>query len=218
MDQLRIRKLINAVSILKAACLSTQAAFMLTALLGCALFGAACASVNSFEQKPSEQKPAAQDTFAQSLPQPTTRPAPRNLINAQSSPEAVAREFLKALAAKDITKLRQLRITKDEFCQFVWPELPSSKIENLSCDFAWDQATLRSDGGLYDLLPRHGGKLYELVSVRFPKGVDTYSGYKVLKETQLVVRDESGNRQEVRLFGSMLEMNGQFKLFSFVMD
>ena len=33
-----------------------------------------------------------------------------------------------------------------------------------------------------------GGKRYELVYVRFPKGGDTYSGYKVLKETHLVVR------------------------------
>lgn len=213
MDQLRIRKLIDAVSILKAACFERQAAFMLTALMGCALFAAGCASVNS-----SEQRPAAQDAAAQSASQSTPQPAPRNLINAQSSPEAVTREFLKALAAKDITKLRQLRITKDEFCQFVWPELPSSKIQNLSCDFAWDQATLRSEGRLYDLLSRHGGKRYEMVSVRFPKGVDTYPGYKILKETQLVIKDESGSQQEVRLFGSMLEMNGQFKLFSFVMD
>ena len=140
------------------------------------------------------------------------------MIYAQSSPEALARQFLKAVAAKDLTKLRQMRITKDEFCQSVWPELPSSRIQNLSCDFAWDQATLRSEGGLYDLLPRHGGKRYELVSVRFPKGVDTYPSYKILKEPQLVVKDESGRQEEVRLFGSMLEMNGQFKLFSFVMD
>ena len=111
-----------------------------------------------------------------------------------------------------------MRITKDEFCQSVWPELPSSRIQNLSCDFAWDQATLRSEGGLYDLLPSHGGRRYDLVIVNFPKGVDTYPGYKILKEPRLVVKDETGHQQEVRLFGSMLEMNGQFKLFSFVTD
>jgi hypothetical protein len=165
----------------------------------------------------SGQAPAAQAPAAQPAPQPTPA-APRALSYAHPSPETLARQFLKALAAKDLLKLRQMRITKDEFCQLVWPELPSSRIQNLSCDFAWDQATLRNEGGLYELLPRHGGKRYELVFIRFPKGVDTYSGYKILKEPQLVIKDESGHQQEVRLFGSMLEMNGQFKLFSFVMD
>jgi hypothetical protein len=209
MGQLGIRKVSKRAIQVKAARHFARAAFTLTSLLGCALFAAGCASVRS-----SEQSPAAQ---AQAAPQATTA-GPRALIYAHSSPEALARQFLKALAAKDLTKLRQLRITKDEFCQSVWPELPSSRIQNLSCDFAWDQATLRSEGGLYDLLPRHSGKRYELISVRFPNGVDTYSGYKILKEPQLVVKDESGHQQEVRLFGSMLEMNGQFKLFSFVTD
>ncbi|HEX5732580.1 MAG TPA: hypothetical protein VF131_07070 [Blastocatellia bacterium] len=202
-----IRKLINSVSASKAACFDRRAAFKLTALLCCALFASGCASVNSSEQAPAAQ-PAPRMMQA----------APRALIYAHSSPEALTRQFLKALAAKDLTTLKQMRITKDEFCQSVWPELPSSRIQNLSCDFAWDQATLRSDGGLYDLLPRHGGKRYELISVTFPKGVDRYSGYKILKEPQLVVKDESGHQQEVRLFGSMLEMSGQFKLFSFVTD
>ncbi len=99
--------------------------------------------------------------------------------------------------------MRELRITKTEFCQDAWPELPSSRVPNVTCDWVWSQ---------------HAGKSYELVSVRFLKGVERYPSYKVLKETQLVVKDEGGRQQEVRLFGSMLEMNGQFKLFSFVMD
>jgi len=186
-----------------------RAAFLLTALLGCAMFAAGCASVIS-----SEQEPAAPVRAAQPAPQPT----PRVLINAQSSPEAVARHFLKALAARDLTTMRSLRITKDEFCQLIFPQLPSSKIPNLSCDFAWDQATLKSEGGLYDLLPRYAGKRYEMISLRFAKGTDSYHGYKVHKETHLIVKDERGEKRELRLFGSMLELDGQFKLFSFVID
>lgn len=174
---------------------------MLTAVLCTALMSTGCA-VSSVQQQAA----------------PLAVAGPRTLDHAHSSPEALARHFLKAVAAKDLTELRQMRITKDEFCRLVWPELPSSRIQNLSCDFAWDQATLRSEGGLYDLLPSHGGKRYELVSLSFAKGIDSYAGYKVLKEPRVVVKDESGRQQEVRLFGSMLEMNGQFKLFSFVTD
>jgi hypothetical protein len=143
---------------------------------------------------------------------------PRQLLAAQPSPEALARRFLDALAKEDLGAMRELRITREEFCQYIWPELPSSRIPNVTCDWAWSQATLKSEGGLYKLLPPHKGKRYELVSVQFLKGVDKYPSYKVLKETQLVVKDEHGQQKEVRLFGSMLEMNGQFKLFSFVID
>ncbi len=140
------------------------------------------------------------------------------LVAAQPSPEALARRFLDALAKRDLDGIRELRITGTEFCQYVWPELPSSRVPNIKCDWVWDQATLKSEGGLYKLLPRHAGKRYELVSVRFLKGIDRHQSYKVLKEAQLVVKDERGVEQELRLFGSMLERNGQFKLFSFVID
>ena len=68
------------------------------------------------------------------------------------------------------------------------------------------------------MLTRHRGKRYDLVSLRFAKGTDSYQNYKVHNETHLVVKDKNGAQQEVRLFGSMLEVDGRFKLFSFVVD
>jgi hypothetical protein len=54
--------------------------------------------------------------------------------------------------------------------------------------------------------------------MQFAKGTDAYKTYKVHKEAHLIVKGEKGVQQEVRLFGSVLEMSGQFKLFSFVID
>ena len=51
-----IRKLINALSVLKAACFDRRAAFLLTALLCCVLFAEGCASVNSSEQAPAARR------------------------------------------------------------------------------------------------------------------------------------------------------------------
>ncbi len=114
--------------------------------------------------------------------------------------------------------MKRLRVTKEEFCQYVWPDLPASRLPNVTCDFAWQQATLTSLGGLSKTLPKHKGKRYKLVSLRFEKGTDSYPNYKVHKDTRLTVKDETGVEQEIKLFGSMLEMDGQFKLFSFVID
>lgn len=152
---------------------------------------------------------------ASSAPRPK---GPRHLANAYTSAEALAKHFLAALASKDTESIKLLRLTKQEFCDYVWPDLPSSRLPNVSCDWAWDQATLNSLSGLTEMLARHENKKYEFLSLRFAKGTETYPSYKVHKETWLRVRDETGKESELRLFGSMLEMDGKFKLFSFVID
>ena len=143
---------------------------------------------------------------------------PGHLVAAAPHADALAKRFLDALAKNDESAMKELRITKEEFCQYVWPELPSSKVPNLSCDFAWGQATLNSDAGFYGDLKHHKGKRYELIAVRFAKGSETYQNFNIHKDARLKIRDEKGVEREVKLFGAMLEMAGKFKLFSFTID
>ncbi|HQR40906.1 MAG TPA: hypothetical protein PLF26_21160 [Blastocatellia bacterium] len=145
-------------------------------------------------------------------------PVPRYLANAMASPEGVAAAFLDGLAAGNIRAMQRLRITKDEFCWYVWPELPASQLPNVSCDFAWSQATLNSLSGLDQTIRSYSGRRFAFVSLRFAGGDEVYSTYTVHHDTRLVLRDESGDERELKLFGSMLETNGQWKLFSFVVD
>jgi hypothetical protein len=154
-------------------------------------------------------------TTATSTPKSTK---PRALTNTYASAELLASRFLAYLARKDSESIKSLRITKQEFCDYVWPDLPSSRLPNVTCDFVWDQAVLNSTSGLTEMLRDHEGKRYELISLKFAKGTEVYPSYKVHKETLLRVRDEKGEEQELRLFGSILEMDGKFKLFSFVVD
>jgi hypothetical protein len=139
------------------------------------------------------------------------------LANAERSTEALANRFLDALARSDAPAIRSLRLTKEEFATVVWPELPASKLPNVTVDWVWSQATLKSEGGLSKVLPKHGGKRYQLVSVRFEQ-TEKYPSYKVLKAPTLTVRDETGATSDVQLFGSMLEVDGQYKLFGFNAD
>ncbi|HYP29908.1 MAG TPA: hypothetical protein VE262_24575 [Blastocatellia bacterium] len=149
-------------------------------------------------------------------PPPRAKPSePRPLINGQPSPEALAKRFLKYLSGNDAKAIQSLRLTRREFCEYVWPELPSSRIPNVTCDWAWDQATLKSDGGLSELLPRHAGRRYEVTLVRFAGGTEDHYTYRIHKDTRLVLKDESGEQREVSVLGSMLEMDGRYKLFSF---
>lgn len=143
---------------------------------------------------------------------------PRRLANTHPDSESLARKFLAALAGKDIEAIKAMRLTEQEFCNYVWHDLPSSRLPNVSCDWAWNQATIKSLSGLGEMLRDHQGRRYEFLSLRFAKGTEVYPSYKVHKETWLRVRDENGGEQELRLFGSILEMDGKFKLFSFVVD
>lgn len=161
---------------------------------------------------------AARNANRQPVTATNVRSAGRVLANAEASPEALSRAFLRALARQDVQAIQRLRVTKEEFCEHLFPELPASRLANVTCDFTWEQATLKSLGGLDKTYPRHRGKQYELVAVRFAKGTESYATYRVHKKTLLTVRDASGQEQEIQLFGSMLEMDGRYKLFSFVAD
>ena len=150
---------------------------------------------------------------------PSPPPAePGHLAASAPHADALAKKFLDALAQNDEAAMKALRITKEEFCLYVWPELPSSKVPNLSCDFAWGQATLNSDAGFYGDLKRHKGKRYELISLKFTERTEYYKNFNIHKDARLKIKDEKGTEREVKLFGSMLEMNGKFKLFSFTID
>lgn len=193
MGELRIRKLI----------LSSVGA----AVFACMLAARGCGGGGPDDPLPAASAP---------LPPPRPKPSePRPLVNGQPGPEALAKRFLEYLSANDAKAIQSLRLTKREFCEYVWPELPSSRIPNLSCDWAWGQASLKSDGGLSELLPRRAGKRYELVLVRFAGGTQEHDTYRIHKDTRLVLKDENGRQTEVSILGSMLELDGKYKLFSF---
>jgi hypothetical protein len=149
---------------------------------------------------------------------PPAPAAPRVLANASTSAEDLARRFLDALGRDDLEAIKALRLEKSEFCSYVWPELPASKLPNVTCDFAWSQATLNSMAGMNSMLKKHKRHRYELVSLRFAAPEERHESFVVLKDPLVTVRDETGETNELCLFGSMLQMDGQYKLFSFVVD
>ena len=82
---------------------------------------------------------------------------PRVLPHAAPSAEALIEEVLQALAENDRERLKSLALTKDEFCTILWPELPSSKTPNLTCDWVWDSFRPSSLDGLGRSSPAFGG-------------------------------------------------------------
>lgn len=141
----------------------------------------------------------------------------RKLTGSQFSPEGAASEFLDALAREDLESIRAMALSKREFAQYVWPGLPASRPgTNLTLDFVWSSLNTRSDSGLRRTLASYRGRRLRLLGLRFTGETTDYGKAKVHRETRLRIRDDEGRERELELFGSMLEVDGEYKIFSFV--
>jgi hypothetical protein len=143
----------------------------------------------------------------------------RPLAAAASSPDELVRRFLDGVASNDLDAVLELAITREEFDRYVWPELPASEPErNLPADFVWGMTNGRGQVKIRSSMAAIGGRQLGLEDFRFTGGVEEYETYRLHRNTLLHLRDEEGKLQVIRLFGSVLELDGQFKIFSFNHD
>lgn len=135
------------------------------------------------------------------------------------SAEAAAHAVLDALARRDAAALRQLPLDAHEFRTVVWPELPASRPEaNLPVDYVWGSLHQTSAGNMVQILSEHGGRRYQLAEVRFRGETTRYASFSIHRKVELIVGDATGDTRRVRLFGSLLERSGRWKVVSFVID
>ncbi len=146
----------------------------------------------------------------------TEPPAPV-LENTRPTAEAVVREALARLRAEDREGLLALAMNQEEFRRIVYPRLPASRPErNTSADFIWSQHEMRHVEGFDRTFRRFRGQQWELVKLEFTGETTDYGDYRVHRNSRLVVRTPDGAERTVRLFGSMLERDGAFKIYSFI--
>ncbi len=141
------------------------------------------------------------------------------LLQAQGSPEAVATAVVRQLARRDLAALRALAVTEAEFREIVWPALPASRPErNVPWDYAWKDLHGKSDAHLRAQLLAWEDRGYRVVSVAFRGATTDYGRYRVRRESVVTLRDRDDRETTGRLFGSMIEMDGRYKVFSYVVD
>ncbi len=137
------------------------------------------------------------------------------------TPEALAVAFLDALYRKDVEALQRFALNKEEFRLYVWPELPASRLEKnpLPFDYGWNDLYQKSTNSLRRTYTAYGGRKFTFLSIEFEDETTPYETFKVHRDARVVVRDEEkGENLRLDLFGSMMEKDGRFKLFSYVTD
>lgn len=136
-----------------------------------------------------------------------------------ATPEGLAQAVLDGFRERDQSRLVSLMVSETEFREAIWPELPASRSgRNVPIDYAWGQLKQRSDGALAALFARYSGQRYDLVRIEFTGETSEYGPFTVRRRSLMTVRDANGSRQRLRLFGSAVTHQGQWKLFSYVVD
>ena len=135
------------------------------------------------------------------------------------SPESLSRAILRSLADHDDNTLANLALSELEFRTVVWPELPASRpTHGVPFEYAWGDLHQKSTNALRRLVASTAGRQLRLVRVAFDGESSAYGTFTVHRETVLTVRNEEGMEVTEALFGSILERDGEYKLFSYVVD
>jgi hypothetical protein len=140
------------------------------------------------------------------------------LANAYDSPEAVARAVLDALRTGDRVRLDALALSEREFNDHVWPDLPAARPErNLPFSYVWGELHQKSNLHLSATLAKQAGHQYVVRAVTFGDATG-YAHYRVHRQATIRVREPSGNEADIRVCGSMIEKDGRWKVFSYVIE
>jgi len=97
--------------------------------------------------------------------------------------------------------------------------LPAARPErSLTADYVWSDLAAKSGAALRHAVREHAGRRLSLERIRFAGGTTQYRTYLVHRNAVVTIRDGAGAPQDLRLFGSVIERSGRFKIFSYVVD
>ncbi|HVP37210.1 MAG TPA: hypothetical protein VMT04_09470 [Terriglobales bacterium] len=136
--------------------------------------------------------------------------------NASRSPEEIANLFLSALQKRDEEAIWNLRVTKDEYFNILWP--PYEKIGGGPPNFSWSLNFTDSKKSIGRALADYGGRKLTLVRVYFAKGQDqtrVSAPFVIWRDFRIVVKDEQGLEGELNYINTVIEMNGCYKVCVF---
>lgn len=170
----------------------------------------------------------------------TSHPEPASGVNVQSSAagigapasgdvqlsesagsiDALIKEALNAYAGNDTATLQRILITQKEFDTYLYSEFgkhyPAARDTSTQVrEFIWNNHTLSAAKAMRKSLRELGGQEMELVSVNFRDGIKDFGSYKIHEGTNVKVRLKDGDEADMVALGSIVEMNGRYKLLSY---
>jgi hypothetical protein len=161
------------------------------------------------------------DSDQQGRTAPTSSPvAAARLSNGYGSARELAEAAVNALSARDTARLTALLIGEDQFNRYLYPEFgmhfPAAQdTSEQARRFIWENHYLGALKGMKRALRELGGVPMALVAVTFTGGTQHYRTYTIHQGTEVRVKLDNGSEADLLALGSVVEMDGRFKLLSF---
>ena len=133
------------------------------------------------------------------------------------SADALAQAVAQAVSTQNEEAFNRMRISRDEYMNLVWPNLPVSKIVGWkdNADFVWTQHAAKSDSGLREMMRRYGGNPLQVKSVTLAPEATVYGNVTIHSRPVLLFDNSTKPGPAPVLMGSMIEKIGRFKVFSY---
>jgi hypothetical protein len=132
------------------------------------------------------------------------------------SQEELAQAVLQAIARQDLQAMKDLALSKEEFERYVWPELPvSNPRTNVSLDFVWSDVHFRSALRMQAIFDNLKGKKLSLVRLHPRRKAESFATHRAYPDMEVILRSEDGKEGPYPLFGTLIEMDGVWKVYSY---
>ncbi len=136
--------------------------------------------------------------------------------NSLDSPDQLGLAVVDALNQEDIAQLDRLRVQRKEYLDWIWPAFPASRPpNNFPGDFAWSNLNRKCNTGMKKWIARYGGHNLKFVGIRFDQPQETYDGFHLLRGAVLTLQNDSGEKRELKILGSVVVKDDRYKLLSY---
>jgi hypothetical protein len=168
-------------------------------------------SVSSTESPPMDSTLAlALMRFREGLPRTDT------LRFALPTKDSVVRHFMTLLERRDTMGLARLHLARSEWAWIVYPESRYTHAPyRQRVDIGWMLIIERSNTALARALERRGGTPLTLVAWRCDDTPEVEGATRYWGHCQVTYRDSRGATHTERLFSSIVERDGRFKIGSY---
>jgi hypothetical protein len=142
-------------------------------------------------------------------------PIDGELANAFDSPEELAQAYLEAIFFSEPARFHALRLTREEFERYCWPEFPQSRpFTNIVAHDAWTFHEANCMDGINEARHRWpDGTELHLVDIRYETGIQQFRNFNLYKGVVIEAIDDRGNAVELDVAPVFVERNGQWKVY-----
>lgn len=149
----------------------------------------------------------------------TIADTPSTLAGGEASAERLAREFLRAVSSNDSTSIRRLVVNRAEFAWLYYPHTRFTKPPyELGPELLWLQMNEASEKGIVRALRRYSGSALRFEALVCPDSVSVEGPNRIRMGCQLRFATADSAARTMRMFGSLLERDGRWKIISYAND